>query len=582
MAFETPITIKETIEHIHSRKYLLPAIQREFVWSTEQIEVLFDSLMRDYPIGSFLFWYVPKEQTNDYEFYEFIREYSELDNRHNPKANINGTEDITTILDGQQRLTALYIGLMGTYAFKLPKKRHGNPWAYPKRKLYLNLRTVSGLSDRDYDFQFLTESEAQVKNENTYWFVVGKILNFEEYQVNEYLLENDVLNISDKEKALNANRTLFKLHSVIHKNPLVNFYLEKSNHLDKVLNIFIRINNGGTKLNYTDLLLSIATAQWKNKDAREEINRLVDEINKIGDGFNFDKDFILKASLVLADFSNIAFKIDNFKKENMLKIEAKWEEISESIKSAVLLVSTLGYNRETLTSHNSVIPIAYYLLKFGCPSNFEQSNKYKENRALIHRWLTRSLLKRAFGAHPENVYRAIRDVIGASATEELFPLTKIMEKFKGNEKSIIFDDDEIENLFIYQYGQPYTFSALALLYPTLDFRNKFHVDHIFPKSLFKKSTLIKKGIDESEIDTYLESFNSLANLQLMEGIPNQEKSDKDFKEWLISTYPDEHQRKHYMQMNFIPEDIDLSLNNFEQFMKERHSLMREKYNSILL
>ncbi|KJR44318.1 hypothetical protein UF75_5302 [Desulfosporosinus sp. I2] len=471
---------------------------------------------------------------------------------------------------------------MGTYAYKLPKKRHGNPWAYPKRKLYLNLRTASELSDRQYDFRFLTESEAQVQNENTYWFEVGNILNFEEFQVNEYLLEHDVLNVNNKEKSLFGNRTLFRLHSVIHKNQIINFYLEKSNDLDKVLNIFIRINNGGTKLNYTDLLLSIATAQWKNKDAREEINRLVDEINKIGDGFNFDKDFILKASLVLADFSNIAFKINNFKKENMLKIEEKWDEISESIKSAVLLVSTLGYNRETLTSHNSVIPIAYYLLKYGCPSNFEQSNKYKENRAVIHKWLTRSLLKRAFGAHPENVYRSIREVIGTDATDELFPLNKIMEKFKGNEKSIVFDDDEIENLFIYQYGQPYTFSALALLYPTLDYRNKFHIDHIFPKSLFKKSTLIKKGIDEAKIDAYLESFNSLANLQLMEGLQNQEKSDTDFKDWLKNTYSDEQNHKHYMAMNFIPEDIDLSLENFEEFIKERHKLMKLKYENILL
>jgi uncharacterized protein with ParB-like and HNH nuclease domain len=75
MAFETPIKIKDAVEGIYSRQFLLPAIQREFVWSADQIEVLFDSLMRDYPIGSFLFWYVPKQNTRDYEYYEFIRNY---------------------------------------------------------------------------------------------------------------------------------------------------------------------------------------------------------------------------------------------------------------------------------------------------------------------------------------------------------------------------------------------------------------------------------------------------------------------------------------------------------------------------
>ncbi|EGQ76405.1 protein of hypothetical function DUF262, partial [Fusobacterium animalis ATCC 51191] len=76
------------------------------------------------------------------------------------------------------------------------------------------------------------------------------------------------------------------------------------------------INSMGTKLNYSDLLLSIATAQWQEKDAREEINKLVDELNKIGDGFDLDKDFVLRASLYLTkEIKNIRFKVDNFKKK---------------------------------------------------------------------------------------------------------------------------------------------------------------------------------------------------------------------------------------------------------------------------
>lgn len=61
MAFVEPITIKETIGQIRKKNFILPAIQREFVWDTEQIELLFDSLMRDYPISSFLFWSVEKK-----------------------------------------------------------------------------------------------------------------------------------------------------------------------------------------------------------------------------------------------------------------------------------------------------------------------------------------------------------------------------------------------------------------------------------------------------------------------------------------------------------------------------------------
>jgi hypothetical protein len=88
-SFSSPIihslTIREVCDNIHRKKYLLPAIQREFVWSEEQIIKLFDSLMRDYPIGSFLFWGVENERLNDFQFYEFVATNHERDSRHNPK-----------------------------------------------------------------------------------------------------------------------------------------------------------------------------------------------------------------------------------------------------------------------------------------------------------------------------------------------------------------------------------------------------------------------------------------------------------------------------------------------------------------
>ena len=60
--FKPPITIKEAIDKVYDRDYLLPAIQRKFTWSSEQIEMLFDSIMRDYPISSFMFWKVADEK----------------------------------------------------------------------------------------------------------------------------------------------------------------------------------------------------------------------------------------------------------------------------------------------------------------------------------------------------------------------------------------------------------------------------------------------------------------------------------------------------------------------------------------
>lgn len=579
MAFVEPITIKDAIDRIHRKSYLLPAIQREFVWYPEQIETLFDSLMRDYPISSFLFWEVERGNVDKYQFYEFVRDYHERDNVHNPKANLSGDTGIIAILDGQQRLTSLYIGLKGSYAWKMPRKRWDNDSAFPKRHLYLNLfhAPVEG-SDVEYEFSFLTKKEADVRDADNFWFKVGDILDIvEPVDVNDYLLSNNAAQFGTDQFRL-ANKALFKLHDVIHKSKSINFFLERGEDLDKVLNIFIRVNSGGTQLNYSDLLLSIATAQWKDKDAREEITQFVDEVNGIGDGFNINKDFVLKCCLVLGGFREIAFKVDNFNKANMLNIERQWEGITKAIRSAIILLANLGYNRTTLTSNNALIPIAHYLQKIGSPNNFAIASKYELDRKAIFKWLVIVLLKRTFSGQPDNVLRPIREII--SGAENSFPFEEISSKLKGGPKSLSFDEDEIASLLHYGYGEAYTYSVLAFLYPTLDFRNKFHQDHIFPKKMFTKNRLSKAGIKDGEIDFFMQKFNSLANLQLLEGVPNQEKSGKDFDAWLNEKYPSTSDRRDYKTKHYIP-DVDLSFANFREFIEQREEMLVKAFKSLI-
>ena len=168
--------------------------------------------------------------------------------------------------------------------------------AYPKQQLCVDLLAPSEEFDTVYDFRFLTEEVAADDNTNNlaYWYKVSNILDIrDQYEVNQYLIENGLSSI-EKEKALFANQTLFKLYKAINETPSINYYLEKEQKLDKILNIFIRVNSGGIALSYSDLLLSIATAQWKNKNARKEIIEFVDEINQIGDVFNFNKDFCVE------------------------------------------------------------------------------------------------------------------------------------------------------------------------------------------------------------------------------------------------------------------------------------------------
>ena len=169
MPFETPITIRQAVQNVLDNKYVLPSIKREFIWSTEQIEVLFNSVLRGYPVGSFLFWYVAEEHVDTWQFYKFLSAYHEINSRHNVRAVIGDGRDVTAVLDGQQRLTSLVIGLAGSYAYKLPNKRRSNLAAYPERKLYIDLMRPADESDGEkrYALRFLTAEE--VASDNTRW-----------------------------------------------------------------------------------------------------------------------------------------------------------------------------------------------------------------------------------------------------------------------------------------------------------------------------------------------------------------------------------------------------------------------------
>lgn len=579
MSFQTPLSISEVINDIHSKKYLLPSIQREFVWSPEQITMLFDSLMRNYPINSFLFWKVPKEKASEFKFYEFLRDYHQKDNRHNPKANISGGDDVMAVLDGQQRLTSLYIALKGTYANKIAYKKWDNPLAYPKKKLYINLLGMPEDISYEYEFEFLTEPEATRQDDVHHWFPVGKILDLKELSdVMDYLITSGLAANPDKGKAQFANKTLSKLHAVIHVNRIISYYLEQSTELDKVLNIFIRVNSGGTTLSYSDLLLSFATAQWETRDAREEINEFVDEINQIGRGFNISKDIVLKASLVLCDIPDISFKVDNFNRTNMLLIEKEWDNITKAIRDALKLISSFGFSRENITSNNLIIPVAYYLKSIGLPNNFETSTSRIADRKNIKLWFVSALLKRVFSFAPDGVLKPVREIIKNQFSTG-FPVDAIFDHFKGTNRALQFTDDDINNLLFSKYGHGDTLVILSILYPWADLRHSFNVDHMFPKSVFTAKKLKAKGVPENKIDDFIANYNYIGNLQLLEEIPNIEKKAMDFDKWLSEKVPagelPDYKKKHY-----VP-NVSLDFSNFDVFLEERENLLIQKLNSEL-
>ncbi len=575
MAFQTPITIHQAINHIRKEEYVLPAIQREFIWNENQITNLFDSLMRGYPIGSFLFWKVDKEHCDLYTFYRFLDNYHQRTQRHNTRIELSGEESVTAILDGQQRLTSLYIGLKGTYASKKKYLWWNNPNAFPIRRLYMNLlrpATNRGVGF-EYDFRFLTERDARDK-ENFHWFPIGQILSFRNLRdINKYLRENNLIGPEYPEQCL------FGLYEAICREKMIYYYQEEVQDLDKVLNIFIRVNSAGTPLSYSDMLLSIATAQWTKIDARQVIHDLVDELNQIGAGFNLNKDFVLKSCLVLADIPNIGFRVNNFTRENSTKVESLWPQIADSLRAAVQLVSYFGYNSRTLRANNALIPIAYYLHVQQISQNNLIGKQFAENRTSIYNWVTRALLKAGtFGSGVDTTLRTARATIQAHVGS--FPEQELYASFARIGRALRFEEEELEDLLDRTYGDSITFSVLALLYPGVNVAFNFHEDHIFPSSYFTPKRLKDAGVPVDEVDKFLERRDRIANLQLLEGLQNLEKAAKMPANWLQEHFTNEDELKEWKRRNFIA-DVPGSITDFLDFYESRRANMKVRLAKIL-
>jgi hypothetical protein len=492
--------------------------------------------------------------------------------------DLQGDTGITAILDGQQRLTSLNIGLRGSHAEKLPHKRKSNAQAYPKKFLYLNLRAVPGDKDLDleYDFQFLTKERANDETgPDIHWFKVSEILDMASGPpMFKYIQKNGLADHST------AFEVLDRLHAVVHRDLLINFFEEEDQNLDKVLNIFIRVNSGGTVLSYADLLLSIATAQWKSRDARQEVYGLVDEMNEMGHGFAFPKDLVLKAALVLADISDVAFKVTNFDTNNMAKIEAKWDTIAQSLKLGAQLLADFGFSQRTLTANNVLIPIAYYLMTRGVKENYLTLVAAAEDRETVRIWTVRSLVKAGiWGSGLDTLLRTLRDVLSKEGKKG-FPLAQIEATMVPLGKSLRFEEDELEALLDSEYGHRGTFPILSLLYPGHDLRNEFHEDHIFPKSVFKRKHLTAAGLSPEQVERYIEQINLLPNLQLLEGPFNVQKSAKMPHEWIKEQFPDKVSRNAYIAKHDLG-TIPANLADFGAFFDGRRTRLATRLRKLL-
>jgi uncharacterized protein with ParB-like and HNH nuclease domain len=577
MKFEA-LSIKEAIGNIESGKMFLPPIQRNFVWDYSRIVNLFDSLYRNYPIGNCIFWKLTPETSQNYPLYKFIKEYSEnKTNKHESAPRNLLEQDVYAVVDGQQRLSSLYIGLAGIYRYKKSGKGLQNIDAnFVSSKLYVNLLATESKSKDEEDlFDFLGEEDAAFVNDRNLWFEVGKLLTWENSNQTEQLV-NEILYkkvIESKKKTSIARfetrkekivSMLKALYEMLNDNRIYYFDIDNQN-LDEVVDIFTRVNSGGMTLKKSDLLFSILVAQWN--EGRDEIKEIIESM--IESDINISQDFIMRACLVLSDLP-VKYKLESFTSKNINIIKKNWNDIKSSLIILCEILPEIGYKNLPNLSDNALIPIAYYIKKGG---NYK-TIKAKKN---LQQYYVVSQVNGIFGGQGDQVLEKIRTEIKKQLKKDNTLNYQNFRDLKlpGSKTFELNLEELVENV---SYYSPHAYFLLSLIYPTVDFKvRRYEVDHIHPRSKFNSANLKSIGIEDDEtIENWMdEKRDLLPNLQLLAFRDNTSKKAKTIIDYLKDKPLRE--RREFMKENLIPADWKmLELKNFDDFFKYRKKQLVNK------
>lgn len=539
--------------------FWLPNIQRPFVWSEDQIARLFDSVMRQYPIGTMLAWKT-RESIKHRRFIDVYHRELKLTDFYVPE----NTKTKLLVLDGQQRLQSLFIGLRGSYE---------------GRELYFDVLSGAPSAPEDirYRFEFMEKSAAKwpwVKFKNIVWEKTKLDPEIQEALIAEAGVE---LSIGASRQVLrNVSRAR---QEYIHDDNVTYQELDsleepEAYRLDDVVEIFIRANAGGTKLGKSDLLFSLLAASWE--ESEREMEALLEDLNQ--NGFEFDRDFVLKSCLTMLD-KGARYEVQKFRDATTkAAIVDQWKALAAAIRAVRDWMVSNTYIRtgKAMPSYLALIPLIYY--------QYKQPNKFEVNKGLKD-YLLRTLIAGAFSGAPDNL---IDKIVKHVRETDDFVVQDIYGIIREDGRNLEITSDVI-------LGQGYQTDGIHMFfnlwYPRFDYapamgENGPQIDHIFPQSALKTVRDVNPETGKRSLLRYrIEERDQIANCMLLTATENGfgQKSGTLPEKWLAPerfNTIEEHQA--YLDLHLIPPDPDLwKLENYERFIAERKALILEKFKFML-
>lgn len=553
------ISIYEVLQNIEKGKYVMPAFQRQYVWNMEQIEKLWDSILLDYPIATFLFWHVDDDNvTWDTYFCNFLSEVifdsrKQADSVNYELSNIDVKITDTAVLDGQQRLTSLFLSLLGQ-AFirqKHARRKYGGGLV-TKLLIELNKNKLTvdeeEYNSKKYDIKF----SEKVGRLSPTQFEIKCILDnkFQDETTRDKAIEEAIANVPTDSKEY-ARGILNKLFNKIFVEKLIRFTEIKDMKQDDALEMFVRFNSGGKALKKSEITMSILEAYWPS--AKTEFGRLlVDSYDRFG------SDFIIRSALMLyGDVvkSNISRQIADELKNN-------WSEFKKALKNLEIVLKEMNIEIKRFSSSwNVLLPIIYFIYY-----NPEYINSLDGIRA----YLIRAILFTYFQSGTTGKLQQMKSRINENDYEITVDMLDQINDLRVT-------DGKIEDILNTEKGS--RVAGEALYYLSLDWINKnfkYEQDHLHPFNRFDGSKPISVSMEDWR--KWRGNRNRLANLHLLEGRSNASKNDMK----LVYYYNDmnDEQKAEFCKQSFIPEGISLEIENFDEFYEKRKAILTEKIRAL--
>jgi len=511
-------TIINLLERIKNGEIVLPAIQRNFVWPVSKIEKLLDSVMRGYPIGIVFLW----ETYNDVQYRDFALNYLS-DSRYVFHDN-EKQKRLNLVLDGQQRLQALYVSLYGTY--------EGKDCYFD----VLSGRETEDFREDKYVFDFLTAEQAKQMNEfaasSSQEKEVRESENYEpsyEYKTNDLLTmgarEAQQLQIElgkklaltgEDQLRLNLNFNLLRNTLASDPHIITATVLDESKPKDSpdrksesdVLEAFVRINREGTPLTRSDLIFSMLKLTWK--ESAKTLPEFVDNINK-GNSFDLDSDFVIRCLFGVSDLGT-KFDVDLLrKKSNVQTIRENFDKCCDAISSTIDFVQNDCWisSSKLLGGYYNLVPIVYYL--FHIKDHQVPTNEVENVRKAVYIFGFTSPFSRYADSRLGGIIRnALKPTV--ERKDERFPLKLAISWVKYWENITDYGPQLLQNNPLLTLHLVQRRSGAKVHYD----KNTPQIDHIFPASVLRSI-----GYDETAI-------NNFANFWILAKNKNQnEKRAKD-------------------------------------------------------